>query len=103
MKFCQCGAMLDESTKTGELIFHCPKCGDTYPSKPNDSLIVTIGQEKKTFDIYKRLIRNAPHINCLPRSSEYCSNCKKINVVSHIRINDDYERLFICDCGQYWK
>lgn len=102
MKFCDnCDRLLDKSTKTGELIFHCPSCAESFPSTPEDTLI-SIQNDKTQIQILPyKLIRNAPFAPTIPRVNNTCPKCKN-SVVSYIRTDRDYRQLFSCSCGYYW-
>jgi DNA-directed RNA polymerase subunit M/transcription elongation factor TFIIS len=85
----------------GELIFNCPRCFTTYPSDPDDTLIST-NQTDTSYEKYSNIIRNAKYFNYIPREYKDCLKCKA-PIVSYIRIGDEYRRLFICDCGNYFE
>ena len=109
MNFCDCGTLLDRSTKNG-LIFQCPKCRNKYDSKPEDTLIYRTGAPKNEFANIANIIINAPYIASIPKidlselddkKNTACKGCDR-KIVSSIRHNDQ-KMLFICQCGRYWK
>lgn len=102
MKFCeQCDSLLDLSTKTGALIFQCPRCFSSFDSQPDDSLMFVHGKAEGDL-INQKIIKNAPHIRSIPKVEHTCNKCKN-TIVSYIRNPNDFRRIFICICGHYWS
>lgn len=102
MKFCNiCDRLLDKSTKTGELKFHCATCAETIDSTPEDTLMHVQNIKNNSTILPYKLIKNAPFAQTIPRVYNTCPKCKN-PIVSYIRTGDDFRQLFSCSCGNYW-
>lgn len=101
MKFCKCGTLLNNSTITGKLVYHCPACNDPYTSTDEDTLVYRTGTQNNKYKTNESLIRNAPHVSFMPKVDEQCPECKNKTVV-YDRVPESQQRLFICSCGHYW-
>jgi len=102
MEFCDlCGTMLILNTDNSkELSNNCINCGNNQAVKGSTMIYV---ESFETVRNKEMLLRYACDMITVPRSIEYCSICKKDEVVAVLRMEKTLKEQYICcRCKNYW-
>lgn len=96
MKFCpDCGVVLFSDTLTGSLVFICPRCKETYPSEPVDTLIFSQNFRKDDSLKFQTFIKSAGDDNTNYIVEHDCAKCKG-KYAKMIRVGAKMTPTYIC-------
>lgn len=94
----ECERTMDRDTSSGAVIFIC-YCGRKVPGGPADARIAgEVYDAGETQDMYKRLVKSAPHDRVNQLVSRDCPECG-LDYMTQIRVGDREVVIWICKCG----
>ena len=105
MNFChQCQNRLETCMTSDAIIHECFACKQTYPSKPEDTLIYRREYKldtKKSKRTISKILKNTAHMDDNIKSNISCTKCGEKNTKYNI-IGDNMTRTFVSICGHIW-
>ena len=105
MNFCQqCQNRLETCMTSDAIIHECLACKQTYPSKPEDTLIYQREYKLKTTKskhTISKILKNTAHMDDNIKSDKSCAKCGE-KYTKYSISGDDMDRHFVCKCGHIW-
>ena len=99
----ECRNLLVEDTTSGELIFRCSKCGQTYESTPEQTLIEEKNLEAdEQLNKFSEFLDNAAFDPTNLRINKTCTKCHK-PYMTPVRIGENQLVFYVCTCGYKTK
>ena len=100
----KCGAIVENPTDSGKIVFVCTACPETRESGPADTLMASGNIEATGVDDYKfdKILRYISHFpyNPRPTDGKKCPKCKKSDNVRFVRLGPQEKKYYGCSCGK---
>lgn len=98
MLFCkECNNIVTYTTFNNNLKFKCKTCEKEYDSVADDTLMLSVDlKESETLYKYETFINLSPFDKTLPYVEKKCPKCKS-NIVKSLTIQDNLQRIFVCE------